>query len=285
VGAVTSADERADRPLRLRIHISGSYAAQAIGTHAHIRAIVRDADRLFASTIGAHLVIEEIVDGWKVDVGRSGDALRALMDEVTADGIDVVVGMLGGASKREDGCLGQASLGSKYMVVRTEDGDSESEHKMAVVAFLHELGHALGARHDEEPGSIMNEAASPSAISFGHAAGQVIRSGLARDGIEVATWPSSGAGRSSAASSTVSNARVTSADRPTLDQALDAERRGDVQEAWRTAERLFVAYPEVIEVQDLRCRLANGRQRPWSEVRAECSMYMRLMMLGANPLE
>src|SRR5579863_4156493 len=74
---------------RLRIHVSGAYASAPIGTHAQLRQIVHDADAVFASTVGAHFVIEEIVDGWKVDGTDTTAALRALSDEDPGTGVDV----------------------------------------------------------------------------------------------------------------------------------------------------------------------------------------------------
>jgi hypothetical protein len=181
------------------------------------------------------------------------------------------------------------------MVVRSEDADRGAQREVAVVAFLHELGHTLGAPHDDESGSIMNAAAAPSSTSFGRAAVQIIRSGLARHGIAADPFPGfRAAGLSPARRRSTDPARdpttgprttVASTDRPALDQALAAEKRGDPEGAWRAAERLFSRYPEALEVQDLRCRLARARDLPWPEVRGECGALMRLMMLGTNPLE
>jgi hypothetical protein len=287
----TAAAPRSDRPLRLRIHVSGAYAAQAIGTHAHIRRIVGDADRILSSSVGAHLVVEEIVDGWKVDVGRTEDALNALIAEDAGGDVDIVVGMLGPMGSRADGCGGKALLGRDHMVVRSEDHDDATDHRVAVVMFLHELGHALGAPHDHSPGSIMNADGASATASFTEASVQILQSGLARRGI-VAESRSAIAGarvaplpRPDARYANSARKIVADADGPTLETALQAERRGDPQAAWQTAEPLFSAYPDVLDVQDLRCRLARARDLPWSQVRIECAPLMRLTMLGANPLE
>jgi hypothetical protein len=183
LGFLAAAASHSDRPLRLRIHVSGTYAAQPIGTHAHIRRIVRDADRVFWSSVGAHLVVEEMVDGWKVDVGRTEDALNALIAEDPGDDVDVVVGMLGPMHRRVDDYSGRALDGRDYMVVRSEDADDATHHRLAVVAFLHELGHALGAPHDETPDSIMNAHVASPRASFTDATVQILQSCLARRGI------------------------------------------------------------------------------------------------------
>jgi hypothetical protein len=225
----------------------------------------------------------EIVDGWKVDVGQTDRALRALMDADSGAGVDIVVGMLGAGSAREDGCNGRATLGGDYMVVRNEDTDRASEHAVAVAAFLHELGHTLGASHDDEPGSIMSASgASASTSSFSGASVQAIRSGLARHGIAATEWSERRRARGVPSRSDPLT-ELTSADRATLERAFDAERRGDVTGAWDAAEPLFSAHQSVLAIQDLRCRLAQDRGAAWSEVRTQCSALMNLTMAGASP--
>src|SRR6185312_4266885 len=102
--------DRADRPLTLRGHVSGTFASTPEGTHARIRQIVHEADRVFWSDEGAHLVIDEIVDGWKVDVGSSEEALEDLHALDPGDGVDVVVGILRGEAHGNDWTGGRAML-------------------------------------------------------------------------------------------------------------------------------------------------------------------------------
>jgi hypothetical protein len=116
-----------------------------------------------------------------------------------------------------------------------------------------------------------------------------VRNGLARRGIIAQSFPDSRfavAAPPGDPSSAGPTSTVADADRAALDQAIAEERRGDAKAAWNTAKGLFSAYPEVTEVQDLRCRLARARGLAWDDVRVECGPLMRLMMSGArNPLE
>jgi hypothetical protein len=278
--------ERSDRPLTLRIHVSGTFASTAGGTHARIREIVRDADRIFWSDVGAHLVVDEIVDGWKVDVSSSEGALNDLHATDPGDGVDVVVGMLGGESHANDWTGGRAMLGKSVMVVRSEDADEEWQRQATVVVFLHELGHALGAPHDDAPGDIMNAHAGADARTYGESSSQIVQRGLALHGIE-AEYRVHHASRTSTASATApstdaSSSALNGVDRSTLEQANDAEHAGNPDAAWRLAEPLFSRYPDVVAVQDLRCRLAQARGLAWPDVRAECASLMKLMMAGAS---
>jgi hypothetical protein len=66
------------------------------------------------------------------------------------------------------------------------------------------------------------------------------------------------------------------ADRVTFDTAITAEKRGDVRGAWDTAQPLFDSYPTVIEVQELRCRLARERGFMAGVVEAYCERFENL---------
>jgi hypothetical protein len=70
---------------------------------------------------------------------------------------------------------------------------------------------------------------------------------------------------------------MTRQDRATFDAALDSEKNGDSKSAWTAALPLFDAYPRVVEVQELRCRLAKTRHFISGVVYVHCS---RLAALG-----
>jgi hypothetical protein len=70
---------------------------------------------------------------------------------------------------------------------------------------------------------------------------------------------------------------MTRHDRATYDQALTTEKAGDAKGAWEAALPLFDAYPRVVEVQELRCRLAKERRFISGVVYVHCS---RLEALG-----
>jgi hypothetical protein len=70
---------------------------------------------------------------------------------------------------------------------------------------------------------------------------------------------------------------MTRRDRATYDQALATEKSGDAKGAWDAALPLFDAYPRVVEVQELRCRLAKERHFISGVVYVHCS---RLAALG-----
>jgi hypothetical protein len=61
-------------------------------------------------------------------------------------------------------------------------------------------------------------------------------------------------------------------------QASALASSGDPVGAWTAAAKLFTAYPEVYEVQDLRCKLAMAQSVSYDAVRAECDPLMKLTM-------
>lgn len=65
-------------------------------------------------------------------------------------------------------------------------------------------------------------------------------------------------------------------DRAAFDAAVATEKRGDVRAAWDAAAPLFDAHPRVVEVQELRCRLAGERGYMAGVVEAYCERYHAL---------
>lgn len=71
-------------------------------------------------------------------------------------------------------------------------------------------------------------------------------------------------------------AGVREADREAWTRALALERTGDANGAFDAGKALFPAYPDVYEVQDLRCRLAMARLGTYEAARPECEPMMKL---------
>lgn len=71
-------------------------------------------------------------------------------------------------------------------------------------------------------------------------------------------------------------AALTAGDRAVFEQAVVEQREGRLREAWSRAKPLFVTYPDVYAVQDLRCQLAMQMGGAWGAVQAECARLMQL---------
>jgi|HubBroStandDraft_1064217.scaffolds.fasta_scaffold02016_11 hypothetical protein len=65
-------------------------------------------------------------------------------------------------------------------------------------------------------------------------------------------------------------------------RALDGFRAGNARWAYATAKPLFDLYPDVYEVQDLRCQLAAIRWLAPQELTAECAPLKRLSAAWAD---
>jgi Matrixin len=67
---------------------------------------------------------------------------------------------------------------------------------------------------------------------------------------------------------------VAPPDRDAYARAIDADQAGRPGDAWTNAEALFLRYPDVYAVQDLRCRLALKLSSGWQDARRECERLM-----------
>jgi hypothetical protein len=185
-------------------------------------------------------------------------------------------------------------------------------HKEAAV-LLHELGHSLGVPHEVDVHTIMSPRYGAKVDSFSPAASKLMRLALDREldpaSASAQSFPDSSIAhlratsaswvpdeleravaaleRSRAAqpapAATASSApaqpgprALSAADRAILERAVKEQESGKMNTAWETAKSLFDAYPEVYEVQDLRCQLTLMRARPKSEVQNECAALHRL---------
>jgi predicted Zn-dependent protease len=69
---------------------------------------------------------------------------------------------------------------------------------------------------------------------------------------------------------------LSEADQAEYTQAVQEQRAGRVAEAWSKAKPLFTRYPDVYEVQDLRCQLAMKMGGHWQQTQAHCDRLMQL---------
>jgi hypothetical protein len=66
------------------------------------------------------------------------------------------------------------------------------------------------------------------------------------------------------------------ADASTFIEASKQFQAGKYGDSWKTATPLFAAYPDVYDVQDLRCKLAMKQGFDWKTTKAECAQLMKL---------
>jgi hypothetical protein len=200
---------------------------------------------------------------------------------------------------------------------RTKLGRARARHR-ATAVLLHEIGHTLGALHVSDPRSLMRPAYDTQMDAFGDPSAALMRATLShrddpdpRQGasallsaLEAApadTWASADRdpfeARLRAVLAPPANAppakEPAKASAPAPDVAAlpeDARARfaeasraleaGDAAAAFEKGRALFEAEPDVLAVQDLRCKIAMARNLGWDSVRTECA---RLMALSTSP--
>jgi hypothetical protein len=97
---------------------------------------------------------------------------------------------------------------------------------------------------------------------------------LAAQGTPPAAAPPSGPSPGSVAP--LAFTTLTTDDRAVYESALGVEKRGDARGAWRTALSLFEKYPRVVEVQKLRCHLAELQHFFRGVAEAHCERLVAL---------
>jgi len=71
-------------------------------------------------------------------------------------------------------------------------------------------------------------------------------------------------------------AALAPAEQRAFEEASEALRKGQAPDAWKRAQALFSAYPDVTTVQDLRCQIAMKLGLSWDEANAQCARLMEL---------
>jgi hypothetical protein len=184
---------------------------------------------------------------------------------------------------------------------------SRRRHR-AIAVLLHEVAHTLGAIHDTMPHTIMKPAYDWKIDGFGEPTEAVLRASIAHraaDGAPISpatlhdlataysvtgSWVSSeredmlarleraeppSATKVTSAPVDPVIASLSDSDRAIYLHAVALHRDGKADEAWKAAQPLFAAHPNVVPIQDLRCKLATERME-WHAAKAECADLVRL---------
>jgi hypothetical protein len=200
--------------LRMRVYVTPAYAAQTLDVGRQVRDLVSDANALLAAPLaggagagagaGARIVVEGMAS-WVPPVAEDSLAavLAALQAKDAADGIDLVVGLIGGMSSASQSFheLGMAPIHGKHLVVRAagslDEHDAvesafselhdderaglrkELKRHRATAVFLHEVGHTLGAMHEIDPRSLMHFEYARGMAGFSREGAAIMRIALA----------------------------------------------------------------------------------------------------------
>jgi Matrixin len=332
----------AHRTFRVRVRPTSRYLGQTVDTPRRVADLFDDANRILEPSLGLHIEVDHI-QPWASDADDDlGTALAALDRDDTASDADLVVGLIGALPMQTDSFhqLGMAQILSKHLVVRAASrlGEHDSleqsftelsaddrariegqrKRHRALAVFLHEIGHTLGALHENDERSLMHPSYSPKMAGFGGGAVALMR--IALDGagareiaaerltlLRTATgadWvqsehdaevgrlealtagPPADAGPAAAQASTAAidvPFELRGADRDRYVRAVQELHAGVVASAWSDGRPLFAAYPNVYAVQDLRCQLAMLRWLDRDALKAECAPLGRLA--DAGPLD
>jgi hypothetical protein len=165
---------------RARIWVSPTYVSQTVDWRGHVRAVIDDVNQVLPGAIDVRLDVDALAlwDAAPKDDGAEASA-EALRASDPGEGVDVVVGMIGGVPRftRDFHELGLGETFGKVMVVRgttTVDdqelidnrfdqlGETERtrlrheyrQHRELAV-FLHEYAHTLGAIHESTTSTLM----------------------------------------------------------------------------------------------------------------------------------
>ncbi|MGO8993722.1 MAG: matrixin family metalloprotease [Polyangiaceae bacterium] len=176
--------------LRVRVHATPTYAAQTPDWKAHVGDLLAGATATLQASVGARLVLESADDWERPAPARLDAELAALRDEDTGDGVDLVLGLVGGLSMATEDFeqAGMSEVGGKHLVVRAPNVAREYDavekafdqlsvaertrlrrariRHREVAVLLHEIGHALGASHQTLEGSLMRPTYDPKMSGF-----------------------------------------------------------------------------------------------------------------------
>jgi len=205
IAASSSTDDPAPgahRTFRVRMRPTNRYLGQTVDTPKRVAELFDDANRVLEPSLGLLLEVDHI-QPWASEADDDlGTALAALGRDDDGGDADLVVGLIGALPMQTDAFhqLGMAELLGKRLVMRapsrlgehevleqsfgelsTDDRariEGQRKRHRALAVFLHELGHTLGALHENDERSLMHASYSPKMSGFGGGAVALMRISL-----------------------------------------------------------------------------------------------------------
>ena len=190
---------------RVRIVATPRYAAQTVDWQKQVRELLVDANRILEPSAGARLQVERLAE-WTTPTADDDlpAALAALAATDAGDDVDWVIGLVGGLPRVTASFhdVGRAEVLGKHIVLRAAAREGEhdrieksfdelneeerarlrrerKQHR-ALTMLLHEVGHTLGAPHEEAHQSVMHPAYDPKMAGFSMQATEMMRIAVAR---------------------------------------------------------------------------------------------------------
>jgi hypothetical protein len=323
------------KALRMRARPDARYLAETVDAPRQIASLIDDANAVLVQALSCRIDLDRI-EPWSRDVDEVPEAaLAALRSDDTGEGVDLIVGMIGALPRQTDSLhlVGVAMLPGKYLVVRAASRADEHDaidkgfyelseddrlrlirdrkRHRALAVFLHEVGHALGAVHENDPHSLMRPMYDPKMSGFGAGGVALMRISLDEtdpakiateqlallrgakgvdwvpadreqriatlDAAVAASTPPRGVAPAAAVAAKVTlPPGLRTEDGPRFTGAWEKFQAGDAPAAHELAKPLYTKYPDEYAVQDLRCQLAMLRWLDRDEVTAECASLKRL---------
>jgi hypothetical protein len=176
---------------RVRFRPDGHYLAETVNPEERIEQLVADANDVLRPALGLQLEVDAIRPWAFDDDAKLDPALAALRVEDPGSDVAIVVGLVGALPGPTDSLhqLGLAEVLGKYLVIRAsgrlgerDDIDrtfyelsDEEKARLALgrrrhraeAIFLHEIGHILGALHEDDHESLMRPAYDEKMTRFG----------------------------------------------------------------------------------------------------------------------
>lgn len=327
---------KASRTFYIRVWATPQFASQTLDWKRDFKDTLATANDILTVAADMRLEISSI-ETWPSPPPQDDmhATLGALQKHDSGKDVEWVVGLVGSFPKFTNSFhdLGVAPMLGHHVVLRAAGDLTEHEaaeaaftklsadERLAVLAerkrhrsvatFVHEIGHTLGAVHDDSKDGLMHPVYSKTMRAFGPEVSKALSIGAAhrldksprpaaeellafyeksespwvpqdrtsmigqlKAYVGPATPPPAPAQASTAFAETPKE--LDKKDHAAWARATEAYRKNNHKDAWDEATPLFDAYPKVLAVQDLRCQIAMKIGFDWKRTKVECEKLMQL---------